>query len=317
MLYPVVILEDGVDEPEGPAYLIGRQGLAIKKGGDIFDATVLVPQISALAPIYEEVTWKLPPIGQELVSQVVAFLRVMFARYDTEAVVLLYWSPSRSCYKVAVPKQRACAGGVDWYDKSLRFDDYLLVGTIHSHPAGAYHSGTDECDELFFDGIHITFGYLKHPHHEISSQISVNGRRFITEPCEIMEGLTLTEAAGMWPPGTPDATLEPELAQTLPMPKKLVKKVKEVGKGVADMLSGDWDAHTFDHGGYWRQRPLHRYEVESSAERKPFPAQWVNQVHVLSFREFQSLKRGKLEERIRLKREGGNDEVLFATVVQE
>lgn len=42
-----------------------------------------------------------------------------------------------------------------------RFDDYRLIGSIHSHGSmGAFHSSTDDGDEFDFDGLHITVGTI-------------------------------------------------------------------------------------------------------------------------------------------------------------
>jgi hypothetical protein len=44
-----------------------------------------------------------------------------------------------------------------WYSEGFR-----IFGTIHSHcDFGAFHSGTDDADELHFDGLHITIGNVR------------------------------------------------------------------------------------------------------------------------------------------------------------
>jgi len=43
-------------------------------------------------------------------------------------------------------------------------EGFELFGTIHSHAGiSAFHSGTDDRDEIHFDGLHITVGNLDKP----------------------------------------------------------------------------------------------------------------------------------------------------------
>jgi hypothetical protein len=66
--------------------------------------------------------------------------------------------------------------------------------TIHSHAGfGAFHSSTDHTDEKHFDGLHITVGDLSKDLHTISTSVVVNGKRFLVDTHEYVEGVESVE----------------------------------------------------------------------------------------------------------------------------
>gem|GEM_PF-7129334 len=69
-------------------------------------------------------------------------------------------------WQIAVPLQSVRGLRVS-YDLSTlppAPEGFELFGTIHSHAGiSAFHSGTDDRDEIHFDGLHITVGNLDKP----------------------------------------------------------------------------------------------------------------------------------------------------------
>ena len=111
---------------------------------------------------------KINKVPFKVINLVWNFLRVIYDKTKTEVAVMLWYNPIKDDWKVEVPEQ-VCSGASVNYDRStpearklnkkLVTAGYILAGTIHSH-AGmtAFHSGTDDKDELQFDGLHMTMG---------------------------------------------------------------------------------------------------------------------------------------------------------------
>ena len=69
-----------------------------------------------------------------------------------------------------------------------------MAGTIHSHAAmSAFHSGTDDHDEQFFDGVHITIGKLDSV-PEYSCSLVVHGKRAMFDASQLVDGMAPAEA---------------------------------------------------------------------------------------------------------------------------
>lgn len=191
MLFPVYLHEEGVELPqEGTYYILGRDGLYLRKDTGIVRATVKIDEISALREVRREARLNLPPLPHHWVGRIVNFFREVFLEYQSEAIVLIFWHPERKQYLVGAPEQIVSPAAVHDYNKGLRFPGYLMVGSIHSHASmSAYHSGIDRCDEKNFDGFHATIGHVNEIHLGVSSEIAVNGNRFPVLPETFLEGL--------------------------------------------------------------------------------------------------------------------------------
>lgn len=191
MLFPIYIFEQGTELPEdGTYYILGRDGLYLRRDYGLIKATVRVPEIAVLNEVTLGAELRLPPIPKELVRQAIHFFRAIYAELETEAVVLVFWGEERGTYKILPPEQTVARVGID-YDKSLRIPGHLLVGSIHAHADfSAFHSITDHGDEEHFDGLHITVGHLDEPTHDISCQVVVNGNRFPMPPEQYLEGIS-------------------------------------------------------------------------------------------------------------------------------
>jgi len=121
-----------------------------------------------LASIKEQATYNMPKIPKLLIDKLDEFFRLIHAQHGTESIVILTFDPTKddsSGWGVLVPEQENTSVHCK-YDAdsiaSLKPDDVLIVGSVHSHPEmSAYASGTDHADQADFDGIHITFGWQK------------------------------------------------------------------------------------------------------------------------------------------------------------
>lgn len=158
---------------DGICFLIGENGSFKRLKNSFYSATVKVEKIKALAEISEEANIFLPPLPYSIIKQAEAFFTAAYDKYKSEAVILLYASPEKQGWHVEVPPQTVQGLHVSYDMKDLptEIDGYRLFGTIHSHAAiAAFHSGTDDADEMNFDGLHITIGNVDQPNKSYSAR---------------------------------------------------------------------------------------------------------------------------------------------------
>lgn len=114
------------------------------------------------------------------------YFAAVYAKHKSEAIVLFHWDNEKEDYVIIVPPSSNASGAHVTYEanvmsycedcrignpdiepESCPFCDgtdmksAAIVGTAHSHGSmSAFHSGTDDENELNHTGFHITFGYL-------------------------------------------------------------------------------------------------------------------------------------------------------------
>jgi hypothetical protein len=121
---------------------------------------------------------------------------MVYRRYQSEAIILLYFSPAAG-FRVDVPRQHVRRRGRGLWMRSYSVDydnlptpeGYVRLGTWHSHAdLRAYHSHQDNLDEMDEDGLHIVCGDLDTHNPSFSLSFMVNGKRFVLAREEIFEG---------------------------------------------------------------------------------------------------------------------------------
>ena len=152
------------------------------------------------------------------------YFTAVYREHQSEAIILFHWNANLSKYEVVVPPTFNASGGHVSYDPNVRtfcrkcfvgcveeepaecpvcghkeMDTLATVGTAHSHGSmAAFHSGTDDANELNHTGFHITFG-------------KVNSRAFTTAKREGNERKPTDGSFEIMPsfvvalPGTTDA----------------------------------------------------------------------------------------------------------------
>lgn len=151
---------------ENLCFLAGGNGLFKQIRNDFYSARVKTDAVAGLAELKEEATLHVPALPLELFRSVEAFFTAVFEKYHSEAVVLLQCNPALQEWRVVVPRQSVRGLRVTYNLGTVPPgpDGFELFGTIHSHAdIGAFHSGTDDRDEIHFDGLHITVGNLDKP----------------------------------------------------------------------------------------------------------------------------------------------------------
>lgn len=139
-----------------------------------------------------DVKFKLPKIPRQLQSDVDYFFRDIDSKYHSEAIVLLTYDPEiggEDGWGFVVPTQSNTAAHCNYEPDSvvdlITSDSAMIVGSIHSHPGmSAYASGTDHADQADFDGLHITYGWLKNKNNgatEYYAEIQSQGNSFVVD----------------------------------------------------------------------------------------------------------------------------------------
>ena len=203
-LFPVYIYEEGLELPtEGTYYLVAGNGIWLHKDTGIVRAFVPVDNVSVLEDLKAEsqVGMNMPKLPANHVYKIKKFFQEVVSRHHAESATILYFNKKTGDFKVQITDQRVSHGGVAYKRVGTThlegMQDYLRVGTIHSHcDFGAFHSGTDIGDEEDFDGLHCTFGHNNKDEFTITASIVVNGNRLQVDPMTVLEGIQPARAYG-------------------------------------------------------------------------------------------------------------------------
>ena len=172
-------------------YLIGKEGVFIKKRLGIMESLSPVKNISILQSVQATAKMHIPKLPELMVAKIANFFTDVYDKHSAEAVILIFFNEEKEHYKIVVPSQKVSAAGAE-YNRAITVEGYNMIGTIHSHANfSAFHSGTDQGDEQSFDGLHITFGNNKEDPISISASIVANGHRTIVPAEEYLEGVAL------------------------------------------------------------------------------------------------------------------------------
>jgi hypothetical protein len=160
-MLPIYLKDRDFAPPADPIYyLLTRDGLFLVKRTPFFEAVVPAAGIPWLESQDSEVRLGASLLPAALLLKALAFFRAVYARYASEAVILLTWREAIQTYELVVPHQTVGGGHCDYEVREFPAG-LMRLGTIHSH-AGveAFHSVRDWQDERFEDGFHLTIGNL-------------------------------------------------------------------------------------------------------------------------------------------------------------
>ena len=190
-MFPVVIHDGKSELPNHDImYIVAKEGIFLKKKLGLIESITPVKNISILESIIPTAKMNIPKIPGHIAAKAKAFFKEVYNVYHSEAIVVLYLNEKTNKYRVVAPHQKV-SGGAAKYTK-FAINNHIMIGTIHSHANfSAFHSGIDDTDEKFFDGIHITFGHLADENISISASIVINGSRFMIDPVEYIDKISL------------------------------------------------------------------------------------------------------------------------------
>jgi len=251
-----VVLNDGQNEmPEDDVYyIIGKEGVYLKKKLGVMESLAPVKNISILESVTSMAKMHINPIPGKWIAKVMGFFKAVYEEHRSEAIVLLFYDAETGKHKIIPPVQKVAGASCD-YDKGITIEGMTMIGTIHSHGnMSAFHSGIDDSDEKHFDGLHITLGDLDEEYPSISSSIVANGFRVMVEPDEYIGDLIL-------------------MSEINQVDGKSVSTAYKVENG---QLVEDKDA-TSKLGYQWKKYDR-RYGVNVSARDKIFNKKWLKMV---------------------------------------
>lgn len=174
--------------PESIAYVLDGAGWKLFKRNGVSIALISVQNVSGVSVLPPHITFTAAKLPLDLIRQVTAWFRAVYVKHRSEAVGYLYYRPNTGEWDFIVPTQTVGSAHAS-YEGAPKRAGWQCAGTIHSHGSmSAFHSGTDDADEVFFDGVHITVGKLDSV-PEYSCSLMVQGVRERMEPHELVDGM--------------------------------------------------------------------------------------------------------------------------------
>lgn len=171
--------------PQPYSYLTGKDGHYLFKKNEVFSALVRASQHPDHPDLEEFFQLNAPQIPFVLIEQATRFLRAVYHRHKTEAILLLTYT-AEDGWGLYIPRQTPSTLHVDYENDERR----RVVGSIHSHPGmSTSPSCTDDEDETEFDGIHFIINPLDVLPHGMTAHATVNGSRFPFKPDEIFSSV--------------------------------------------------------------------------------------------------------------------------------
>ncbi len=253
-MFPIYLYEGEELPKDEICYLIAKQGIFLKKKVGLVESLTKVDKISILNELKPWAKMSLPKISGPQMGKIISFFKAVVGEFSGEANVLLYYSETENKYIVAVPKQEVTGGSCD-YEQGASIPGYDLIGTVHSHARmSAFHSGTDDKDEKYFDGLHITIGHLTDDYPSISASIVVNGFRVIVDPCDYINKCVAVKV--------------PQKSFTTYLPSKVYRYIN--GKMVKDESAQPETPVV--------KRYDARYDIQVSEKQKQFNKKWLKKV---------------------------------------
>jgi len=191
----MITLFDGknkIDSDDSVSYVVGRNGMFIRRKSDVIDSLIRVDEIDELQDVFQYVKVNMMKIPATKFEEVYRFFKTIYEKYSSEAMVLMFLRYDGKDIEFVAPKQKVSGASIS-YDPEIK-SGYYLVGTIHSHGnMGAFHSAVDIDDENNFDGIHITLGNVESDEFSISIEATAGKFRQKVEPKDYIEGISVVE----------------------------------------------------------------------------------------------------------------------------
>lgn len=219
--------------------VLAKNGLFIKREHEFFKSCVPARDFP-FEELADQATYcqiKLPKIRQVTMEKIVGFFDAVYKKYKAEAGVILYYNAEKKLVMFSVPKQQVNANEMKYKEGVKHLEGMIRFGTVHSHGGHtAYSSPTDEKDEEYQTGLHITIGDVDKEPPTFHAEYIVDGVRFgIRDVWDVVEGYE---------------------KRNKDVPKEFMKQVKKLswwkGGGVTSGYSG----------GYWdeaQRRWVHKY----------------------------------------------------------
>ena len=192
-----IYLKSETEAPADPLYyVVAANGTFLVRKTLLFTATTTVNEVIGLEPEAPAVALHFPKIPRAIMERVLGFFRLVYRRWDGEAVVVLFYSPERGEFLADAPPQvlqrfrsrdRWRTEGRVEYGAIARPDGFLKLGDVHSHgDCAAFFSRTDDRDDDE-DGLRIVVGRVDRARLDVCASFVANGCRFSLSPRDVIE----------------------------------------------------------------------------------------------------------------------------------
>ena len=189
-----VFVNDGTQEipKDDIMYIVAKGGIFLKKKLGVMESIAPVKDISILNGIETMARMHITKIPASMFAKTIEFFRAVNKDIrGSEAIVIHYYNEETGKHKIEAPFQKVSGASLD-YTKPVPPEGWNMIGTTHSHNTmSAFHSGVDDADEKYFDGLHITIGNVDEEHVSVSASIVSNGSRFMVSPEDYIDGIEL------------------------------------------------------------------------------------------------------------------------------
>lgn len=203
---PIYVLEKDDDIKaitDNMAYVVGKDGLYIKKSNKLYTSITKIKEVECLAEVKTTAEVKFTKMSHDTFRAIETFFADIFKKFKSEVAILLYYSFDKKEWGWLVPKQTVGGASVDYkIDENSKFvtadskqldaipEGFVQMGSIHSHAnMSAFHSGTDDKDEFHFDGLHITIGSFNSLDRTYAVRWIVSGTEIKSNLMETVEGI--------------------------------------------------------------------------------------------------------------------------------
>lgn len=127
------------------------------------------------------------PLPAWIRDRMLTFFRRVWTTHRSEGFLSILCDPVTGAYRLYAPQQFISPAAVAVPADAAYPDGLRRAGTAHSHPCGAFHSGTDQHDEDGADGLHIVMGNLEEARPEIIGALVVGGERVALKEADVFE----------------------------------------------------------------------------------------------------------------------------------
>lgn len=183
---------------EDIAYILDNTGWRQFKRNHVSTSLIKIEKLLGMPENKDFINLTVPKLPIALIKKVTAFFVAVYDKQKSEAVGYLYFQPDTKEWDFYPPSQTATGAHVS-YDQAPERKNWVVAGTIHSHGSmSAFHSGTDHDDETFFDGVHITIGYVNARPEYSCSIMSQGGRAKFKDPSDLINGSPDAEVPTEW-----------------------------------------------------------------------------------------------------------------------
>ena len=179
--------------PDKIALVIAGNGTFVFRRNCLGVSLSPLKTVNGLEELMAETVFEAQRIPEELLNQIAAFFKDIYDCYKSEAIVVLYYNEETGEWYASPPRQKGRGLTVKYDTIPEPKVGFKKAGTAHSHAhISAFHSGTDDDDEEFFDGVHITIGNLGDDTYSYAYSIVSQGTRTKVEREDVIDCVEAT-----------------------------------------------------------------------------------------------------------------------------